>query len=456
MPSLASRIRARSWALLLTVIAVLSVAGCASAPAGSSGASLPAGATEPAAGSLAAGVAAPVATTARPSNAPTSSATAPRGTAASTSAPEASAASRLASVQITLQPLAAKFDRPLYVTHAADGSGRLFVVGKGGQIWIVQDGQARPAPFLDIGARVGSNGSEQGLLGLAFPPDFGQRRFFFVDYTDKNGDTVVSRFNLTQDPNRADPASEFRVLGVDQPAANHNGGMLAFGRDGYLYVGLGDGGGAGDTYHNGQNPASLLAKILRLDVTGDPSQPYRVPADNPWVNQDWAGQKMRPEAWLIGLRNPWRFSFDRATGDLWVADVGQNQYEEVNFDQDDRSGLNFGWPIMEGLHCYSAANCATDGLVFPAREYTHAEGGCSITGGYVYRGQQFPALSGIYLYGDYCSGKLWGLAGDGQGGWQNRLLLESNLRLSSFGEDEAGEVYVTDIGGGQLYHIEAR
>ena len=173
-------------------------------------------------------------------------------------------------------------------------------------------GRRWPTPFLDISDRVGSGGSEQGLLGLAFPPDFGRRRFFFVNYTDKRGDTVVARFSLTQDPDRADAASEFRILGLDQPAANHNGGMLAFGRDGYLYAGMGDGGGAGDTYHNGQNPGSLFAKILRLDVTSDPTQPYRVPADNPWVGKNWNGQAMRPEAWAIGLRNPWRFTFDRA------------------------------------------------------------------------------------------------------------------------------------------------
>ena len=354
-------------------------------------------------------------------------------------------------------PLAPSFDRPLFVTHAGDGSGRLFVVGKAGLIWIVKDGQALSTPFLDITDRVGSSGSEQGLLGLAFPPDYVGRGFFFVDYTDTLGDTVVARFNVTPDPDRADAGSEFRIFGVDQPAANHNGGMLAFGPDGYLYAGLGDGGGGGDTYHNGQNPATLLAKILRLDVTSHPAQPYVVPPNNPWVGKPWNGQTMVPEAWAIGLRNPWRFSFDRQTGDLWIADVGQSQYEEVDRAPAGQGGQNFGWPIMEGNHCYpSGQGCSTAGLALPLAEYTHAEGGCSITGGYVYRGQQFPALDGIYFYGDYCSGKIWGLAADAQSGATGTLLLDSDLSLSSFGEDEAGELYVTDLSGGKVYHVEAR
>ena len=297
MPPPTTSACARQWALVsLILVAALTLTGCS--PGSASGPGLP----------LATGGTAPGATTpvgdAEADILASPTAVAPESSAAPAPAPPrlalvpaASSTNRLASLQIAIEPLAPDFDRPLYVTHAADGSGRLFVAGKAGEIWIVKDGQALATPFLDISDRVGSGGSEQGLLGLAFPPDFGQRRFFFVNYTDQRGDTVVARFGLTQDPDRADAASEFRILGLDQPAANHNGGMLAFGRDGYLYAGLGDGGGAGDTYHNGQNPGSLFAKILRLDVTSDPTQPYRVPADNPWVGKNWNGQAMRPEAW---------------------------------------------------------------------------------------------------------------------------------------------------------------
>ena len=267
------------------------------------------------------------------------------------------------------------------------------------------------------------------------------------------GDTVVARFAATADPNIADPGSESVVLKIAQPAGNHNGGMLAFGPDGHLYIGTGDGGGSGDRYRNGQNPQTLLGKLLRLDVTSAPEQPYVIPPDNPWVNATWNGQDVRHEIWALGLRNPWRFSFDRATGDLWIGDVGQNQYEEVHrAPAGSKGGLNFGWPIMEGTHCYpESADCRRDGLELPVTEYTHGANGCSITGGYAYRGRQFPALDGVYLYADYCTGKIWGLAQDG-GGWRSRELLNSGRNISSFGEDEAGELYVTDLNGG-VYQV---
>jgi len=337
---------------------------------------------------------------------------------------------------------------PVFATHAGDESGRLFLVEKGGTIRIWQDNRLLDPPFLDITDRVNSSGNEQGLLGLAFPPGYRNLGYFFVNYTDRNGDTVVARFTTpAATPDQADATSAEVLLQIDQPAGNHNGGMLAFGPDGYLYIGMGDGGGAGDRYENGQNPDSLLGKLLRLDVTSDPSQPYTIPADNPWVANDWNGTDVRDEIWAVGLRNPWRFSFDRTTGDLWIGDVGQNQYEEINVTAaGSGGGLNYGWPIMEASGCYRESSCSTEGLVLPVAEYSHA-GHCSVTGGYVYRGQTFPTLQGVYLYGDYCSGALWALAPDGEGGWNNAEVLRADARLSSFAEDEAGELYLVDMGG---------
>lgn len=354
---------------------------------------------------------------------------------------------------MVLRPIAGNLAQPLFVTHAGDGSGRLFLVEKPGVIRLLEGGRILDTPFLDIRDRVGSRSSEQGLLGLAFAPDYASSDHFFVNYTDLKGDTVVARFAVTADPNVADPGSEFTVLKIPQPAANHNGGMMAFGPDGALYIGTGDGGGAGDRYRNGQNPGTLLGKMLRLDVTSRSDQPYVVPADNPWVTAQWNGQDVRPEIWALGLRNPWRFSFDRTTGDLWIGDVGQNQYEEVHWvPAGSGGGLNFGWPIMEGAHCFpESADCRRDGLAMPVIEYTHGANGCSITGGYVYRGRQFPALEGAYLYADYCTGKIWGLMRDGDG-WRSRELLDSDLNISSFGEDEAGELYVADLNGG-IYQV---
>ena len=341
-------------------------------------------------------------------------------------------------------------ESPLGIAHAGDGSGRLFVVEKPGRIRIVVGTALVAAPFLDIAGRVGSTSSEQGLLGLAFHPKYAHNGLFFVNYTDLQGDTVLSHFAVGADPGRADPASEVVLLTVDQPAANHNGGHLAFGPDGYLYVGLGDGGGAGDRYGNGQNPSTLLGKMLRLDVDG--GQPYAVPPDNPFVTRPDA----RKEIWAIGLRNPWRYSFDRLTGDLYIADVGQDLYEEIDFQPaSSQGGQNYGWPIMEGMHCYPEKQaCDRSGLTLPVAEYDHSQG-CSVTGGYVYRGQQFPALSGIYVFGDYCSGRIWGAARDSQGQWRMAELQQVGVQLSSFGEDETGELYLVDMRSGELFKIEA-
>jgi glucose/arabinose dehydrogenase len=364
----------------------------------------------------------------------------------------------LGSLRLGLEPVVDGLDRPVFVTHAGDGS-RLYIVEKGGTIRLLANGQMVPRPFLDIRDRVLSRGSEQGLLGLAFPPDFGRTGVLFVNYTGLSGDTVVSRFSVTGDVDLADPASEFQVLGIDQPAANHNGGNLVFGPDGYLWIGTGDGGGANDRYGNGQAPQTLLGKMLRLDVMSDPRQAYTIPPDNPWVNAEWNGQDVRDEIWAVGLRNPWRYSFDRETGDLWIADVGQNEYEEIDVVRSGaggriEGGLNFGWPIMEGLHCFpDSATCVRDGLVAPVMEYQHGEDGCSVTGGYVYRGAAIPALAGAYVCGDYCSGRIWALTQGAGDVWQVLLLLESGLSISSFGEDESGELYVADLQGGTVHRL---
>lgn len=358
-------------------------------------------------------------------------------------------------VTLTLTPVVENLAAPLFVTHAGDGSNRLFVVEKAGTIRIITNGALLDTPFLDITDRVNNNANEQGLLGLAFSPDYANSGFFFVNYTDSNGDTVVARYQVdANQADQADPASEFVVLQIDQPAANHNGGMVAFGPDGYLYIGMGDGGGSGDRYGNGQNPATLLGKMLRLDVTTDPQQPYTVPTDNPWVTADWNGTDVRDEIWAFGLRNPWRYSFDRATGDLWIGDVGQNQWEEINYTAAGSGGLNYGWPIMEASSCYSSSSddCTQADLILPVAEYEH-RGHCSVTGGYVYRGAQFPALQGVYLYGDYCSGTLWATWSADGTGWNTALLLESDTTLSSFGEDEVGELYITDLANGVLSQV---
>lgn len=345
-------------------------------------------------------------------------------------------------LSLELEQIATGLDTPVFATHAGDGSGRLFVVEKPGRIVVLgSDGQLE-GTFLDIEDRVGSGSSEQGLLGLAFHPQFVENGRLFVYYTDKNGDTVISSFEANDERSAADPASEVVLLTQEQPASNHNGGMLAFGPDGMLYAGLGDGGRAGDPWGNGQSLDTLLGKLLRIDV--DDSQAVAVPAGNPFVGQEGA----KGEIWAYGLRNPWRFSFDRATGDLWIGDVGQNQWEEINYQPAGSvGGENYGWDLMEGTRCYEADTCDRSGLVLPVAEYSHGDNGCSVTGGYVYRGTAEPSFQGVYFYGDYCSGRIWGLARDASGEWQNAELLDTGLQLSSFGETEDGEVLVVDLNG---------
>ncbi len=338
-------------------------------------------------------------------------------------------------------------EQPLYIAHAGDGSGRLYIVEQPGRVRVLEEGSLLPEPFLDLTDRVLSRGDEQGLLGLAFAPDFPESGVFYVHYTGRpDGRTVLARYRLQDgNPRRGDAGSEEVLLTVEQPYANHNGGALLFGPDGYLYLALGDGGSAGDPGNHAQDLGSLLGKILRLDVS-QPG-PYRIPPDNPF-----AGGPGREEIWAYGLRNPWRISFDRATGDLYIADVGQNTVEEVNFQPaDSPGGENYGWRVWEGSRRFAQGEAP--GAVFPVAEYTHAEGGCSITGGYVYRGEAIPELTGTYLYGDYCTGYIWGLRKqDGQ--WETARLLDSELNITSFGEDEAGEVYVVHRRGA-VYRIVA-
>jgi len=358
-------------------------------------------------------------------------------------------------LDVALTPIAEGLNRPLFVTGAGDDSGRLFVAEQGGTIRIWQDGALLSEPFLDISDRVNDDAPERGLLGLAFDPAYPNNGRFFVNYTDADGATMVARFTVdANDPNRADPASERQTLRMEQPASNHNGGMVLFGPDGYLYIGTGDGGAANDKFGNGQNPETLLGKMLRIDVSNEDNQPYAIPPDNPWVGMDWNGVDVRDEIWAVGLRNPWRYSFDRATGDLWIADVGQRLHEEIDMIPAGTPGpLNFGWPIMEGNHCFPEnAACDPTGLVLPVLEYEH-EGACSVTGGYVYRGQNFPGLDGVYFYSDYCSGDIWTLIPDGEGGWLNAMVLDTDMSVSSFGQDDAGELYVTDLGEGSVYRI---
>ena len=352
---------------------------------------------------------------------------------------------------IALTPVATGLEAPAHLAHAGDGSGRLFIVEQRGRIRIWKDGGLEPTPFLDITNRV-LYGGEQGLLAVAFPPQFAEKRYFYVNYTRTNGGpSVVSRFFVSAgDPDVADAGSEERLLTVPQPFANHNGGQLAFSPvDGCLYIGLGDGGSGNDPQNNAQNKAHLLGKILRIGTEPANGESYAIPTNNPFVGDP----SYRPEIWALGVRNPWRFSFDRLTGDLYIADVGQSAWEEINVQPAaSAGGENYGWRIMEGLHCTGLDPCATNGLTMPAWEYDHALG-CSVSGGEVYRGKVWSPMAGTYLYADYCSGRIWGLKQEG-GVWTNAQLLDAAFNLATFGSDEYGEMYVSDYAGGQVLRID--
>ncbi len=337
-----------------------------------------------------------------------------------------------------LRTVARGLDQPVHLTHAPSDSTRLFVVEQSGRIRVIEGDSLRAEPFLDLADSI-SSGGERGLLSVAFHPRYADNGFFYVDFTDPHGDTHITRFHRGADAAHADPASGTLLLAIDQPYANHNGGLVTFGPDGMLYVGMGDGGSGGDPQGNGQNPRTLLGKLLRLDVDG--GVPYAIPRDNPFAD----GARGRPEIWALGLRNPWRYSFDPPSGLLYIADVGQNKWEEIDAVPAGRAGLNFGWNVREGLHSYTGGSAT--GFVEPVDEYGH-DIGCSVTGGVVYRGRAVPALVGQYVYGDYCSGWIRSLHYDGSAvrdrrAWQG----VAAPGLTSFGTDARGELYVVQHDG---------
>jgi glucose/arabinose dehydrogenase len=355
-------------------------------------------------------------------------------------------------VSITLQPVVGGLTAPLAVTHAGDRTGRLFIAEQDGAIRIVRDGTLVDRPFLEISERI-SAGGERGLLGIAFHPDFPADPRVFVNYTDTNGDTRVSSFGVDPaDPDRADPASEVRLMFIDQPYPNHNGGALAFGPDGFLYIATGDGGSGGDPHGNGQSLNTLLGKILRIDVDRtEGERGYAIPADNPFAGTAGA----QPEIFVFGMRNPWRMSFDRATGDLWIGDVGQGAWEEIDVVRSGTSGQNFGWNRMEGAHCFRPAEgCEAPSLVPPVTEYNRDQGSTVIGGG-VYRGTTQPNFAGGYVFADYGSGNVFLIDSSRDGPTDPIIALESQATISSFGEDEAGELFATDLQSGELLHVVA-
>ncbi len=353
--------------------------------------------------------------------------------------------------RLGLEPVVGGLESPLDIAWRPNDAATLFVVEQGGQIRIVRDGALIDRPFLDIRGLV-SAGGERGLLGLAFHPAADDRRFF-VYYTALDGNQIVASYEtLADERDRADPDSAVILLRMDDRFGNHNGGALAFGPDGYLYISTGDGGGGGDPLDSGRKLDTLLAKILRIDVDveagADP--PYGIPDDNPFLDDSEA----RPEIWLTGLRNPWRIRFDRATGDLWIGDVGQGVFEEIDVARAGVGGLDFGWNIMEGSACYrnGGTDCLTDELTLPVTQYGH-DLGCSVTGGTVYRGEAQPAMRGWYVFADFCSGRFWVLDPERDDVHESTLAAESDRSISAIAEDAAGELFATDLSGGDLLRV---
>jgi glucose/arabinose dehydrogenase len=357
-------------------------------------------------------------------------------------------------VDIDLDPVVTGLTQPVFVTHAGDGTGRLFIVQQNGIVRLrLANGTLAPAPFLDLRASI-LTGGEQGLLGLAFHPNHEQNRLFYVAFTDRNGNFAVSELRASA-TNRNVREAHWgrRLLTVAHPYTNHNGGMITFGPYGYLFIGTGDGGSGGDPGNRAQNLNSLLGKMLRIDVnrrTG--SLPYGIPSGNPY-----RGKAGRDEIYSRGLRNPWRFSFDRQTNILFIGDVGQGRFEEI-----DRpayttwwgKGVNYGWRVMEGNACFNPmTGCSTSGKTRPVAAYDHGSGDCSVTGGYVYRGPTFAALRGGYFFADYCTGRIWSFDAAAAAPINEVLMLDTDLNISSFGEDQAGEVYVVDRAGGTVYQL---
>jgi glucose/arabinose dehydrogenase len=356
----------------------------------------------------------------------------------------------------SLVPIESGFAQPLQVTNARDGSNRLFVVERAGLIRIVKNGTILPTPFLDITGSVALS-DEQGLLGLAFHPKFKSNRKFYVYFTRADGDIAINEFKASSaNPNVAIRSSGRRIMTIGHPPdTNHNGGGMAFGKDGFLYIATGDGGGSGDPDGHAQDKGSLLGKILRIDIDRTSSRGnYRVPTFNPYV-----GRSGLDEVWSIGLRNPWRISFDREFGDLWIGDVGEGQREEVDRKSLDSAATlgrrsNYGWKTVEGNLCFSPpSGCSKSGKVVPIATYDHSNGRCAVTGGHVYRGSKYPKLMGRYIFGDFCSGEIWIVSRSASPGTHPTLLLDSDLLISSFGEDEKGEVYAVDYAGGAIYRV---
>jgi glucose/arabinose dehydrogenase len=347
--------------------------------------------------------------------------------------------------ELRLEEVGGRFRSPVYLT-SPPGDSRVFVVEQAGRIRVVKNGVALSRPFLDISDRVRSGG-EQGLLSMAFHPDYRNNGQFFVNFTDNAGDTRVERFRVSGDADVADPGSSKLVIEIDQPYSNHNGGHILFGLDGMLYVGMGDGGSGGDPHGNGQNRSSLLGKILRLNVSR--AEPYTIPQGNPFSQ----ASDGRPEIWATGMRNPWRLAFDRPTGLLYIADVGQNAQEEINVESATAAGLNYGWNIMEGDRCYRSDGCSRDGLTMPKLTFGHGGGACSVTGGFVYRGRRVPAIAGHYFYSDYCAGWIRSFRTVNGSVVDRREWKTPELgHVVSFGEDAAGDLYILTESG-RVYRI---
>lgn len=344
------------------------------------------------------------------------------------------------SVLLRVQTVATGLSSPVHLAAPANDS-RLFIVEQPGRIRIVQDGQLLSTPFLDIRAKV-SAGGEQGLLSVAFHPDYATNGYFFVNYTDLSGDTRVERYRVSGNPNAADPASAKLMIAIAQPFSNHNGGQLAFGADGMLYIGMGDGGSGGDPGNHGQDRSTLLGDLLRIDI--DAGDPYAIPPDNPHA----ASTQLRPEIWASGLRNPWRFSFDFTENLLYIADVGQGSWEEINAVPSAQGAINYGWRIMEGAHCYNAGTCDQSGLRLPVHEYANDNETCAVTGGHVYRGAAIPGITGHYFYSDYCAGWLRSFRLVNGTATAHRTWDVGDLgSVTSFGVDAAGELYILSADG---------
>ena len=369
--------------------------------------------------------------------------------------PPSDPSERIAAPRLNLKPTAVGLKLPVQVTHAGDGSGRIFVLEQEGRIRVIKDGVLNELPFLDISQRV-SCCNEQGLVGLAFPPTYPAVPHFYVGYTNAEGTTTISRFTTGDDPDRADPGSEEVLLTIEQPTIMHNGGHMAFGpRDGYLYIGSGDGGKPYDREFRGLQTDTLLGKILRIDVESD-AKPYAIPADNPFIEDE----SYHPEIWALGLRNPWGFAFDPLTGDLFTPDTGDAKREEVNFQPaESRGGENYGWSIVEGTNCYwhESVACSAEGVTFPVAEYSHLRG-CAVVGGAVYRGDRIPELQGYFIFADFCIGEIYGVkqldpqpAQADRPAWQSALLASAAVPISGIGQDEEGNVYAIGYQDGVLY-----